>query len=119
LVCEWEDGRIHVNYRGEPIAFREFKQQPKLTELRPAGPRVIVAMKAKKDHPWRQGYQNKKPRIPNQVIATPLVGIALTLRPKKQGSASVRTPTKQAQTTKGGISNKLRMGTFLKSFDNF
>ena len=58
------------------IAFTELKQQqPKLTELRPAGPRVMVTRKAKKDHPWRQGYQNMKPRIPNQVIATPLVGM--------------------------------------------
>jgi hypothetical protein len=32
----------------------------------------MVAMKVKKDHPWRQGYQNMRPRIPNQVIATPL-----------------------------------------------
>ena len=59
-----------------PIAFTELKQQqPKLPELRLASPRVMVARKAKKGHPWRQGYQNMKPRIPNQVIATPLVGM--------------------------------------------
>ena len=76
LVCEWEDGTIQVYYRGEPIAFTVLKQQqPKLPELRPAGPRVMVARKAKKDHPWRQGYQSMRPRIPNQVIATPLVGM--------------------------------------------
>ena len=76
LVCEWEDETIKVYYRGEPIAFTELKQQPpKLTELRPAGPRIRVARRVKKDHPWRQGYQNMKPRIPNQVIAMPLVGM--------------------------------------------
>jgi transposase len=76
LVCEWEDGTIQVSYRGEPIAFTQLKQpQPKLLELRPTGPRVMVARKVKQDHPWRQGYQNMKPRIPNQVIATPLVGM--------------------------------------------
>jgi hypothetical protein len=76
LICEWEDGTIQVYYRGEPIAFTQLKQpQPKLLELRPAGPRVMVTRKAKKDHPWRQGYQNMKPRIPNPVIATPLVGV--------------------------------------------
>jgi hypothetical protein len=76
LVCEWEGGTIKVYYRGEAIAFRELKQQPpKTTELRPAGPRVMVARKGKRDHPWRQGYQNMKPRIPNQVIATQLVGM--------------------------------------------
>jgi hypothetical protein len=75
LACEWEDGRIQVYYRGERIVSTELKQQPKLTELPPAGPRVMVARKVKKDHPWRQGYQNMKPQIPNQVIATPLVGM--------------------------------------------
>jgi hypothetical protein len=76
LVCEWEEGTIQVYYRGEPIAFTELRQpQSKLTELRPAGPRVIVARKVKKDHPWRQGYQNMRPGIPNQVIATPLAGM--------------------------------------------
>jgi hypothetical protein len=35
----------------------------------------MVARKAKKDHPWRQGYQNMRPRIPNQIISTPLVGM--------------------------------------------
>lgn len=81
LVCEWEDGTIQVYYRGERIAFTELKQQPKLPELRPAGPRVMVARKAKKDHPWRQGYQNMRPRIPKQVIATPLVEIRTSATP--------------------------------------
>jgi hypothetical protein len=82
LVGEWEDGTIQVYYRGERIAFTELKQpQPKLPELRSAGPRVMVARKAKKDHPWRLGYQNMRPRIPNQVIATPLVGIRTSASP--------------------------------------
>jgi len=45
---------IQVYYRGERIAFKELKQQqPKLPEPRPAGPRVMVARKARKDHRWR------------------------------------------------------------------
>ena len=62
-----EDGTIQVYYLGERIAFIELKQQqPKLAELRPAGPRVMLARKAKKENPWRQAYQNMRPRIPNQ-----------------------------------------------------
>ena len=76
LVCEWEDGTMEVYYRGERIAFSEFKEPiRKSAQPLPPNPRPIVVRKAKKDHPWRQGYQNMKPRIPNQVIAAPLVGI--------------------------------------------
>jgi len=76
LVCEWEDGTMEVYYRGERIAFSEFKEPiRKSAQPLPPNPRAIVVRKAKKDHPWRQGYQNMKPRVPNQVIAAPLVGI--------------------------------------------
>lgn len=76
LVCEWEDGTMEVYYRGERIAFSEFKEPiRKSAQPLPPNPRAIVVRRAKKDHPWRQGYQNMKPRVPNQVIAAPLVGI--------------------------------------------
>ena len=77
LVCEWEDGTIQVYYRGERIAFGEwFEPKPQPTQAAPVPAiRVQPVRKAKKDHPWRQGYRNMKPRIPNQVIATPLVGM--------------------------------------------
>src|SRR5215475_3005770 len=76
LVCQWEDGNIQIYYRGENIAFTELKERLQTSpKLRPSAPPPIVIRKAKKDHPWRQGYQNMRPRIPNQVIATPLVGM--------------------------------------------
>ncbi len=76
LVCEWEDGTMEVYYRGERIAFSEFKEPiRKSAQPLPPNPRAIVVRKAKKDHPWRQGYQNMKPRVPNPVSAAPLVGI--------------------------------------------
>ena len=76
LVCEWEDGTMEVYYRGERIAFSEFKEPiRKSAQSLPPNPRAIVVRKAKKDHPWRQGYQNMKPRVPNPVSAAPLVGI--------------------------------------------
>jgi transposase len=82
LVCEWEDGTIQVYYRGERIAFTELlerKPQPTQTALAPA--RVQRVRKAKKDHPWRQGYQNMKPWSPNLGITTPLVGIRTSASP--------------------------------------
>ena len=75
-VCQWEDGDIQIYYRGENIAFTELKERLQTSpKLRPSTPRPIVIRKAKEDHPWRQGYQNMRPRIPNQAIATPLVGM--------------------------------------------
>ena len=76
LVCEWEDGAMQVYYRGERVAFIELKEPIRKT-ARPTPPaaRAMVVRKAKHDHPWRQGYQNMKPRVPNQGIAGPLVGI--------------------------------------------
>jgi hypothetical protein len=76
LVCEWEDGAIEVYYRGERVAFIELKEPIRKT-ARPTPPaaRAIVVRKVKHDHPWRQGYQNMKPRVPNQVTAASLVGM--------------------------------------------
>jgi hypothetical protein len=76
LVCEWEEGAIEVYYRGERVAFIELKESIRKT-ARPTLPaaRAIVVRKVKHDHPWRQGYQNMKPRVPNQVTAASLVGM--------------------------------------------
>jgi hypothetical protein len=76
LVCEWQDGAIEVYYRRERVSFTELKATIRKTaEPIPPAARVMVVRKAKPDHPWRQGYQNMKPRVPNPVIAAPLVGI--------------------------------------------
>jgi Helix-turn-helix domain len=76
LVCEWEDGAMEVYYRGERIAFTEL-QEPLGKISQPLAPaaRAMVVRKPKKDHPWRQGWQNMKSRFPNQAIAAPLAGI--------------------------------------------
>jgi len=76
LVCQWEDGNMRIYYRGEQIAFTELKEQVQTSrELCPSAPRPIVIRKARKDHPWRQGYQNMRARVPTPIIAPPLVGM--------------------------------------------
>jgi len=76
LVCEWQDGAIEVYYRRERVSFTELKETTRKTAPPiPPAARVMGVRKAKPDHPWRQGYQNMKPRVPNQMIAAPLVGI--------------------------------------------
>jgi transposase len=82
LVCEWEDGSRQVYYRGERIAFRELYEPVRRTsELGPPAVRAMVVRKAKKDHPWRQSYQNMRPRVSNQVIVAPVVGIRTYVSP--------------------------------------
>jgi hypothetical protein len=75
LVCEWEDGAMEVYYRGERVAFTEL-QEPTQKASRPLAPavRAMVVRKPKTDHPWRQAYQNMKPRLANQAAA-PLAGL--------------------------------------------
>jgi hypothetical protein len=76
LVCQWEDGNMQIYYRGEPIAFTELKEKVQtFPELHRSAPRPIVIRKARKDHPWRQGYQNMRPQVPTPAIAAPLVRI--------------------------------------------
>jgi hypothetical protein len=76
LVCEWEDGRMEVYYRGERMAFTEL-HEPIRKASEPLSPavRAIVVRKAKKDHPWRQSYQSMRPQVSNQAIVARLVGM--------------------------------------------
>jgi hypothetical protein len=49
----------------------------------PAARAVVLkkAKKAKKDHPWRRGYQNMKPWSPNLGITTALVEMRTSASP--------------------------------------
>jgi len=75
LVCEYEDGVLEVYYRGEGIAFREFAEPvPTTPEPRRHPARIGLQHKAKPDHPWRQRYQNLRPRVPDPAtVAAPVV----------------------------------------------
>jgi transposase len=82
LVCEWEDRTMEVHYRGERMEFTEISEPvPKTSPPSASAARAVVPKKAKKDHPWRQGYQNMKPWSPNPAIAMPLVGIRTSASP--------------------------------------
>jgi transposase len=82
LVCESEDGAMELYYRGERIGFTELKELPKKISpsVAPAV-RAVLVRKAKKDHPWRQGYQPITPLVPNRAIAAPLVGMRIYASP--------------------------------------
>ena len=76
LVCEWDDGTVEVYYRKERITFAELKEPiRKVSQTVPPPARAMMVRKPKQDHPWRQGWQNMKPRFSNQGIAAPLDGM--------------------------------------------
>jgi hypothetical protein len=73
---------MEVHYRGERIAFTELPEpRPRISSpLRPAI-RTMVVRKVKPNHPWLQGYQNMKPRVPTPAIAAPLVSLRTSASP--------------------------------------
>ena len=81
LVCEWEDTGIEVRYRGQRIDFQELtsatgpeKQQSlaEKTTVRSYGRKKP----AKKDHPWRQGYNKKLLPLENRAENFARVGVS-------------------------------------------
>ena len=74
----WQVFRPDVHhYRGERIGFTELPgPPPKASPAQvPTVRAVVPARKPKPDHPWRQGYQNMKPRLAHQPAAASLVGM--------------------------------------------
>jgi hypothetical protein len=62
-VCEWEDGRLEIRYRGKRLGYEEIAQRP----AKVASPVVGVHQHHRPkppqaDHPWRQAYQEMRPR---------------------------------------------------------
>ena len=62
VVCEWEDGRLEVHYRGERIAFQELSAPPVRpvreapgTSIETSDPQV--RWKPALNHPWRKSYK--------------------------------------------------------------
>jgi hypothetical protein len=62
-VCEWEDGRLQIRYRGRAVAWNEIpgrvavpaarSLQAKAKKQKPPTPKA--------DHPWRQEYRKMRP----------------------------------------------------------
>jgi hypothetical protein len=62
VVCEWENGRVEIRYRGERLMHEEIATRPVPAPTaakhrsRPSLPAPPQA-----SHPWRKGYQNMQP----------------------------------------------------------
>src|SRR6266446_150447 len=62
-VCEWQDGSVEIEYRGQALAWKELGEAParqaavvaKPAPVKRRRPRVPAA-----DHPWREQYKRKR-----------------------------------------------------------
>jgi transposase len=65
-VCEWEDGRLEIRYRGKRLVYEEIAQRPaKPVPSKPVH-RHHHPKPPQADHPWRQGYEQMQPRLPRR-----------------------------------------------------
>jgi transposase len=67
-VCEWEDGTLEIQYRGQKLKWHEI-------ETPPAKPPVVKQKRRRTtsppaalmpDHPWRKRYQDMRPLAPQR-----------------------------------------------------
>jgi transposase len=65
VVCEYEDGAVEIQYRGQKLEWHEIKE-------RPGKPEAVAAKRRKSstppaahmpNHPWRRRYQDMHPRL--------------------------------------------------------
>lgn len=56
-VCEWEDGRMEIRYRGKQLGYEEIAQRPEKAEAGKKAHRHHRTAPPSAEHPWRQGYQ--------------------------------------------------------------
>ena len=58
-VCEWEDGRLQIRYRGRAAAWEEIPAPVPVRAVKPAEvtPRRHKPPTPKADHPWRRDYR--------------------------------------------------------------
>jgi len=69
-VCEWEDGRLEIRYRGKRLAWEEIHQRPAKPAPARKAPRHHAPAPPPAGHPWRQNYQTMRPRRPSHAGMT-------------------------------------------------
>jgi transposase len=63
-VCEWEDGSVEIQYRGQKLKWHQIEPLPATPEVAKRKPRKPSTPPAAHmpDHPWRKRYQDMQPR---------------------------------------------------------
>ena len=77
VVCEWEDGRLEIHYRGQKVEWEEIGERPRPAAAEPPRPvtKPYGGTPPAANHPWKQRYDGMKVR-----------------RPARQSSDEVRLP---------------------------
>jgi len=66
VVCEWEDGRLEIRYRGQKLAWEELVERPQRAKAEPP-PKAAQPYRGKPPsakHPWKQRYDSMKVWLP-------------------------------------------------------
>lgn len=108
-VCEWQDGRLEIRYRGQKVRWEEIAERPPKA---PPEPRKVAVpyggTKPTASHPWKQRYDGMKvPGTAKGPLTASDSGIslryALNARPAaSQGSAPADARTIGRRTNKKG-----------------
>jgi hypothetical protein len=74
VVCEWEDGRLDVRYRGQALSWEEIPEPPKpaAREVKSIAP-IRPPNRPRVDHPWRKPFLSPRSRA-GSGISTRLAG---------------------------------------------
>lgn len=56
-VCEWEDGKVEIRYRGKRLCFEEIAARPANPKLKNKPARRHRPTAPPRSHPWRRSYQ--------------------------------------------------------------
>lgn len=60
-VCEWQDGRIKIYYRGREIRWEQIAERPPKPVKASSTSRPRESGVPQTDHPWRRSFKNMKP----------------------------------------------------------
>jgi len=64
VVCEWQDGRVEIRYRGQQVSWTEIAERPQRAEA--AQPRKVATpyggTPPTASHPWKQRYEGMQAR---------------------------------------------------------
>jgi transposase len=67
VVCEWEDSRLEIRYRGKSLRFEEIGERPATPKAETKSRRRRQAAPPASNHPWRDGYQKMRARTRGSV----------------------------------------------------
>lgn len=79
VVCEWEDGRLEIHYRGQKVAWEEITGRPSVAQPDPVrqAARPYGGTPPTASHPWKQRYDGMK--VWNRARRRPAEGAEIAL----------------------------------------